>query len=70
MMKKGGSLAKKATIPKIKMTGIKKMYLYLDTCTTDGQVVDPSYLTKLHKSKNALTLYTNISTSQAHMEGV
>ena len=59
----------KAMIPKVKMAGLKKLHLYLDTCTTDDQVVDPSYLTKLHKSKNALTLYTNISTSQTHMEG-
>lgn len=34
--------------------GLKKNYLYLDTCSTEDQMVNPSYLKKIHQAENPL----------------
>lgn len=44
-------------------SGLKKNYLYLDTCTTNDQMVNPSYLREVHEAKDSLALYTNVGTS-------
>ena len=54
---------------KVRSAGLKRNYLYLDTCTTDDQMVNSNYLTKLHKSPKALTLHTNAGTSRTNMKG-
>ena len=37
-----------------KKSGLKRNYMYLDTCTTEDQMVNPSYLTKIHKASKSL----------------
>ena len=70
-VKEGGSLVQKnkTSESEIKTGGLKKSYLYLDTCTTNDQVMDSTYLTNVHEADQALTLHTNVGTSNTHMQG-
>ena len=52
-----------------KKSGLKRNYLYLNTCTTEDQMVNPSYLTKIHKASKPLTLHTNAGSSSTTHKG-
>lgn len=43
--------------------------MYLDTCTTNNQVVDPVYLSGIHKADSPLHLHTNAGTSISKQQG-
>ena len=49
--------------------GLKKNYLYLDTCTTEDQMVNPAYLSKIHQVGNPLHLHTNAGSSSTSKKG-
>ena len=50
-------------------SSLKENYLYLDTCSTDDFMCNPSYLTGVHKSSKALRLHTNAGTSTTDKKG-
>ena len=52
-----------------KKSGLKRNYLYLNTCTTEDQMVNPSYLTKIHKASKPLTLHTNAGSINTTLKG-
>ena len=58
-----------AMISQVRTGGLKKNYLYLDTCTTNDQMVNPSYLTGVHTAKDPLNLHTNAGTSTSRQQG-
>jgi hypothetical protein len=49
--------------------GLKKNYLYLDTCTTNDQMVNPAYLTNIQTAEVPLRLHTNAGTSVSKQQG-
>ena len=53
----------------IRSRGLQRNYLYMDTCTTNNQVVDPVYLSKIHTAENPLHLHTNAGTSVSKKQG-
>eukprot|EP00804_Cyclotella_cryptica_P011280 CCRYP_007764-RB/>CCRYP_007764-RB protein AED:0.31 eAED:0.33 QI:0/0/0/1/1/1/2/0/430 len=48
---------------------LKKNPLYLDTCTTEDQMIEPSYLKDIRTADKALTLHTNAGSSQSTKQG-
>jgi hypothetical protein len=54
---------------KVKTGGLKKNYLYLDTCTTNDQMVNPAYLSNIHPAEVPLRLHTNAGTSVSRQQG-
>jgi hypothetical protein len=48
---------------------LKKNYLYLDTCSTEDQMVVSTYLTKIHKVEDPLILHTNAGKSTTIKRG-
>ena len=44
-------------------------YLYVDTCTTDDQMVNPTFLSKIHKVSKALRLHTNAGAASTNKRG-
>ena len=70
-VKDGSSLVQKIKEceGEVRTGGLKKSYLYLDTCTTNDQLVDATYLTKVHKAVKSLTLHTNAGSSHTRMQG-
>jgi hypothetical protein len=53
----------------IRTGGLKKNYLYLDTCTTNDQMVNPAYLTDIQAAEVPLRLHTNAGTSVSKQQG-
>eukprot|EP00956_Cyclotella_meneghiniana_P000563 scaffold626_cov49-Cyclotella_meneghiniana.AAC.1 len=53
----------------IRSGGLRRNYLYLDTCTTNNQVVNPAYLTDIHQAESPLHLHTNAGTSVSRQQG-
>eukprot|EP00956_Cyclotella_meneghiniana_P042120 scaffold248363_cov77-Cyclotella_meneghiniana.AAC.3 len=53
----------------IRSGGLRRNYLYLDTCTTNNQVVNPAYLKGVHKADTPLHLHTNAGTSVLLQQG-
>lgn len=53
----------------LKTGGLRKNYLYLDTCSTINQVVNQAYLTGVHTSEEPLRLHTNAGTSMSEKQG-
>jgi hypothetical protein len=53
----------------VKTGGLRQNYLYLDTCTTNDQMVNPSYLTGVHTAETPLRLHTNAGTSISRQQG-
>lgn len=53
----------------IRSGGLRPNYLYLDTCTTNNQVVNPAYLTDIHKAESALYLHMYAGTSVSKQQG-
>jgi hypothetical protein len=49
--------------------GLKKNYLYLDTCTTEDQMVEPAYLKDIHTVPKPLHLHTNAGSSSTNRKG-
>ena len=49
--------------------GLKKHCLYIDTCSTEDQMVDHTYMTGVHKVKKPLNLHTNAGTSTTNHQG-
>jgi hypothetical protein len=49
--------------------GLKRNYLYLGTCTTNDQMVNPDYLSGVHKAENSLALRTNAGTCVSREQG-
>ena len=45
---------------------MKANHLYVDTCTTDDQMYNAAYLSKIHKVEWALNLHTNTGTSRTN----
>ena len=60
---------KTTTANRIKSAGLKKTYLYLDTCTTDDQCVNGDYLSDIHEAAKSLTMHTNAGSSSTKMKG-
>ncbi len=48
---------------------LKKNFLYLDTCTTEDQMIEPSYLRDIRTADKALTLHTNAGSSRSTKQG-
>ena len=44
-------------------------YLYVDKCTTDDQMVNPTFLSKIHKIGKALRLHTNMGAACTNKRG-
>lgn len=65
----GGSLVQDRETAGVRTAGLCKKYLYLDTCTTDDQMADATYLTKIHRVKNPLNLHCNAGTSRTSEKG-
>jgi hypothetical protein len=53
----------------VKTGGLRPSYLYLDTCTTNDQMVNPCYLTGVHTAEIPLRLHTNAGTSISKQQG-
>ena len=49
--------------------GIRRNFLYLDTCTTEDQMVSDAYLTKIHTVDKPLILHTNAGSSSTSKKG-
>ena len=49
--------------------GIRSNRLYLDTCTTNNQFSNPTYLTGIHTAEVPLRLHTNAGTSVSTQQG-
>lgn len=54
---------------KDRTTGLRKNWLYLDTCTTHNQCVNSVYLSGIHEAINPLTTHTNSGSSSTKMQG-
>ena len=44
-------------------------YLYVDTCTSDDQMVNPTVLSKIHKVAKPLKLHTNAGSASINKKG-
>ena len=49
--------------------GLRRNYLYLDTCTTENQMVEGAYLDNIHTVDKPLRLYTNAGSSSTNRKG-
>ncbi|KAL7474050.1 hypothetical protein ACHAW6_000048 [Cyclotella cf. meneghiniana] len=49
--------------------GLRRNYLYLDTCSTINQMVNQAYLSGVHATKEPLRLHTNAGTSISAKQG-
>jgi hypothetical protein len=52
-----------------KGSALKRHYLYLDTCSTEDQMVVPDYLKNIRKVDSPLTLHTNAGKSETNQRG-
>ena len=52
-----------------KTTGLKRNYLYLDTCTTVNQMSTGAYLSNIHQVTKAMTVHCNSGSSNTKMKG-
>jgi hypothetical protein len=50
-------------------SALNRDYLYLDTCSTEDQMVVPEYLTGIHNVKEGLVLHTNAGKSHTNQKG-
>ena len=48
---------------------LNRNYLYLDTCSTEDQMVVPHYLNNIHTVEHPLTLHTNAGKSKTNRKG-
>ena len=48
---------------------LNRDYLYLDTCSTNDQMVNSSFLKRLYKVRKPLMLHTNDGSSRTHQKG-
>ena len=65
----GGMLLSKKG-PRSRMDGgLKKNYLYLDTCTTHNVMCSPEYLTQIRSLSEALVLHTNAGECSTDQQG-
>ncbi|KAL7484711.1 hypothetical protein ACHAW6_010338 [Cyclotella cf. meneghiniana] len=53
----------------IKGSSLNRNYLYLDTCSTEDQMVIAQYLDNVHTVQDTLTLHTNAGKSQTNKKG-
>ena len=49
--------------------GLKKHFVYIDTCLTEDQMVDRTYMKGIHKVEKPLNLHTNAGTNQTNQKG-
>jgi hypothetical protein len=54
----------------IKTGGIKKNYLYADTCSTNDFMVNPAYLTGVHTVDDQLRIHTNAGSCVTKQQGL
>jgi hypothetical protein len=68
-MKTGGMISQFRDGEAMKTGGLRQNFLYLDTCTTNDQMVNPAYLTGVHTADIPLRLHTNAGTSISRQQG-